>query len=526
MTHVVNKMPEKTRDRKYWFPRFKSNWLGTFRSKSMFRCCECNVDKTLKKKYKPSDGRHCACGADEWRKAKQVEEDEYNLRAHLSKTFGGVRYDEALLMAQKAGFKRNADDKNPLQRNEKKRFRSQSDFLSSSSSPSQRSAAAVKAMPAIHQDLVAEPFDPGFAELNDPHQGYLQSKYQQAANFSFPTTAQVGNFQGSNGTQYPPNAVNQMASNGLPGYSAVPPASSCPTAVLPMANIQPMGVDVNTNGYSHLVEALVDRRIPPLAPPSAATSKVQNEPSTPANVSSPSLDLPSNQYNHGNSQSTRAATTSVKTENREPLRRQRSGYEAGPNTSGPMASTYLPQGSLLPTSYTNPASAYGLYYGQPMPQALPQQKMTPQFYPPHQYSNMPQVPNPNARVQMGSQIPHAQYMGLMPGYPNQNNPDMYASNSTNSVTSSTLQKGVDVNEPALDTKDGIRESFSSASAPVYDVRKSEDANSLGDSSIEPIAWQNMNNQNDTYGVSTGSPETRADIINTLLQDEGTLSRAA
>lgn len=87
--------PEKTRDHKYWFPRFKSNWLGTYRSKRMFICCECAVDVASMKRYKPVEGLHCVCGRDEWKKAKAVEEEEYNSRSELSKMYGGIRYEEA-----------------------------------------------------------------------------------------------------------------------------------------------------------------------------------------------------------------------------------------------------------------------------------------------------------------------------------------------------------------------------------------------------------------------------------------------
>lgn len=86
-------MPEKTRDHKYWFPRFKSNWLGTYRSKQMFPCCEC---ANVSKRYKPVEGTHCCCGADQWKNAKAVEEDEYSMRSALSKSYGGIRYEEAL----------------------------------------------------------------------------------------------------------------------------------------------------------------------------------------------------------------------------------------------------------------------------------------------------------------------------------------------------------------------------------------------------------------------------------------------
>uniref|UniRef100_K3X312 Uncharacterized protein n=1 Tax=Globisporangium ultimum (strain ATCC 200006 / CBS 805.95 / DAOM BR144) TaxID=431595 RepID=K3X312_GLOUD len=88
--------PEKTRDRKSWFPRFKSNWLGTYRSKQMFHCCECAVADAQHARYKGSEGKHCACGQDQWHLAKTIEEAEYNRRMEISKALGGLRYDEAL----------------------------------------------------------------------------------------------------------------------------------------------------------------------------------------------------------------------------------------------------------------------------------------------------------------------------------------------------------------------------------------------------------------------------------------------
>lgn len=95
--------PEKTRDRKSWFPRFKSNWLGTFRSKQMFLCCECAVPpssggslSSQAIRYKGAEGKHCRCGKDQWHLAKSVEETEYNRRMAISKALGGMRYDEAV----------------------------------------------------------------------------------------------------------------------------------------------------------------------------------------------------------------------------------------------------------------------------------------------------------------------------------------------------------------------------------------------------------------------------------------------
>lgn len=102
--------PEKTRDRKSWFPRFKSNWLGTFRSKQMFFCCECAVPPTSNGslsshvcRYKGAEGKHCRCGKDQWHLAKTVEETEYNRRMEVSKALGGMRYDEAVQRLRSMG---------------------------------------------------------------------------------------------------------------------------------------------------------------------------------------------------------------------------------------------------------------------------------------------------------------------------------------------------------------------------------------------------------------------------------------
>uniref|UniRef100_A0AAV1VHB9 Uncharacterized protein n=1 Tax=Peronospora matthiolae TaxID=2874970 RepID=A0AAV1VHB9_9STRA len=103
--------PEKTRDRKSWFPRFKSNWLGTFRSRQMFDCCECAVLPASARsslssqagRYKGAEGKHCRCGKDQWHLAKSVEETEYNRRMEISKAFGGMRYEEAVLRLRSMG---------------------------------------------------------------------------------------------------------------------------------------------------------------------------------------------------------------------------------------------------------------------------------------------------------------------------------------------------------------------------------------------------------------------------------------
>lgn len=116
--------PEKTRDRKSWFPRFKSNWLGTYRSKQMFHCCECAVVDAQSARYKGSEGKHCACGQDQWHLAKTIEEAEYNRRMEISKALGGLRYDEALERLKAMGTSEH----------DLKRLRCESDEASVSSS--------------------------------------------------------------------------------------------------------------------------------------------------------------------------------------------------------------------------------------------------------------------------------------------------------------------------------------------------------------------------------------------------------
>ncbi|RHY95218.1 hypothetical protein DYB35_007514 [Aphanomyces astaci] len=113
--------PEKTRDRKFWFPRFKSTLLGSYRSKATYVLCECALatlspspqasssppcgtppptqahpGATSVYRTKTTNGHHCACGRDEWHLAKKVEEQEYAVRLEVSKQYGGMRYDDAL----------------------------------------------------------------------------------------------------------------------------------------------------------------------------------------------------------------------------------------------------------------------------------------------------------------------------------------------------------------------------------------------------------------------------------------------
>eukprot|EP00937_MAST-01D_sp_MAST-1D-sp2_P004674 g4674.t1 len=75
-------MPERTKDRKWWFSRFKSSELGNFRGKVRTHpCCECaqplNATTGLPTPYKGVEGTHCNCGRDAWRAAMHEERDEY-----------------------------------------------------------------------------------------------------------------------------------------------------------------------------------------------------------------------------------------------------------------------------------------------------------------------------------------------------------------------------------------------------------------------------------------------------------------
>jgi hypothetical protein len=158
--------PEKTRDRKSWFPRFKSNWLGTFRSKQMFQCCECAVvapanGSSLSSqagRYKGAEGKHCRCGKDQWHLAKSVEETEYNRRMEISKALGGMRYDEAVLRLRSMGqseldFKPSEhimDTGSPTQPRSTRGFAPSSSALSSASSSSQpKRARSVSSGPLL-----------------------------------------------------------------------------------------------------------------------------------------------------------------------------------------------------------------------------------------------------------------------------------------------------------------------------------------------------------------------------------------
>ncbi|CAI5730692.1 unnamed protein product [Hyaloperonospora brassicae] len=160
--------PEKTRDRKSWFPRFKSNWLGTFRSRQMFYCCECAVLPAPSKsplssqagRYKGAEGKHCRCGKDQWHLAKSVEETEYNRRMEISKAFGGMRYDEAVLRLRSMGqseldFK---SSRHVLHGRSPTQARSTHDFASTSSLPSALSSASCPNVPKRARSVSSGPF--------------------------------------------------------------------------------------------------------------------------------------------------------------------------------------------------------------------------------------------------------------------------------------------------------------------------------------------------------------------------------
>ena len=78
-------MPERTKDRRWWFGRFKSQELGNFRgSVRKHPCCECAQpsDPVTGKitSYKGIDGTHCKCGKDAWVSAMEEERSEYENR--------------------------------------------------------------------------------------------------------------------------------------------------------------------------------------------------------------------------------------------------------------------------------------------------------------------------------------------------------------------------------------------------------------------------------------------------------------
>lgn len=87
-------MPERTKDRKWWFARFKSGVLGNYRGGSRIHvCCECAVefgaDGSPVQAYPGIKGEHCKCGKDQWRAALQEERDEYKRREQKAKDEAG-----------------------------------------------------------------------------------------------------------------------------------------------------------------------------------------------------------------------------------------------------------------------------------------------------------------------------------------------------------------------------------------------------------------------------------------------------
>jgi len=95
--------PERSRNRQWWIPRFRSKVYGDFRGHAtQFRCCECMLPdhndnskgtfmRTTTTKDSMKDSRHagaaCGCGADEWNVAKTLEKAEYDRRKALVKQF-------------------------------------------------------------------------------------------------------------------------------------------------------------------------------------------------------------------------------------------------------------------------------------------------------------------------------------------------------------------------------------------------------------------------------------------------------
>ena len=75
-------MPERTKDRKFWFARVKNGTLGHYRGGPRVHiCCSCAVeDKADLKAYPGIKGAHCKCGKDQWRAALQEERDEFQRR--------------------------------------------------------------------------------------------------------------------------------------------------------------------------------------------------------------------------------------------------------------------------------------------------------------------------------------------------------------------------------------------------------------------------------------------------------------
>ena len=72
---LLIKMPELSKNRKYWIARFKSkkygNWRGPDNHYKFCSCYNSKIRKKTKKKYQIS----CICGKDMWDEAKQDEDN-------------------------------------------------------------------------------------------------------------------------------------------------------------------------------------------------------------------------------------------------------------------------------------------------------------------------------------------------------------------------------------------------------------------------------------------------------------------
>jgi hypothetical protein len=102
--------PEKSRNGRFWIPRFRSRWLGDFRGEAAcdsFVRCQCatvqqaeqQMQQAAHKRVAPQTSyKGCCCGTDKWEDAKREEEGVYAQRKALSVKHGGVKYAIALQM--------------------------------------------------------------------------------------------------------------------------------------------------------------------------------------------------------------------------------------------------------------------------------------------------------------------------------------------------------------------------------------------------------------------------------------------
>jgi hypothetical protein len=124
--------PEKSRNGRFWIPRFRSRWLGDYRGESAcvkFARCECATrgsamaaqlcapvltvqqhsqqhsqqQQTPKRVAHQSAYTGCVCGTDRWAEAKREEERVYAKRKATSGRHGGVKYAIALQMESANG---------------------------------------------------------------------------------------------------------------------------------------------------------------------------------------------------------------------------------------------------------------------------------------------------------------------------------------------------------------------------------------------------------------------------------------